>query len=235
MSLRELFGRVFGWRVMAGPFRGLRYVPGSIGSVLPAKLLGSYECELRPWIARLVALQPERIVNVGAGEGYYAVGLARRLPDCSVIAFESEPRGRQLIRQIAGLNRVESRLEIRGACTAADLGPLLDRAPRPAVIMDVEGAEVDLLDVHRAPGLARSVILVEIHEFSAPVGASLRTRFRSTHHLEEIPTRPRRWTDLPVLLRLAAVSPWRHRVLAAMDELRPGPMRWFWLEPHPRP
>jgi len=32
---------------------------------------------------------PSTVVNVGAGEGYYAVGFARRLPNAQVLAFDA--------------------------------------------------------------------------------------------------------------------------------------------------
>lgn len=231
MSLRAIHSRVFGWRVIAGPFRGLRYVPGSVGSVLPAKLLGSYELELRPLIARLVAIRPDRIVNVGAGEGYYAVGLARRLGDCQVVAFEAEAHGRELMRQIVDLNGVAARVKICGACRSTDLQSALAGSARPVVVMDVEGAEMELLDPTHAPALRQSTVLVEIHDFAGPVADAVQRRYSGSHRLTEIATRPRTWRDLPWFVLPLAFTPLRRRLLRAMDELRPGPMRWFLLEP----
>ena len=80
--------RATGDVVAAGPFAGMRYVRGAVGSVLPPKLLGLYERELHTAIARIVAAAPDEVVDAGAAEGYYAVGLARALPRCRVTAFE---------------------------------------------------------------------------------------------------------------------------------------------------
>ncbi len=232
MSLRSLLRRVCGNRVMAGPFRGLAYANHSVGSVFLAKILGTYERELWPAVARLVERAPDVLVNIGAAEGYYAVGLARCLPAVRVIAYETELHGQSLIAEIAALNQVADRVRIQGLCAPADLRDSLERATRPVVVIDAEGAEETLLDPAHTPALIHCAILVEVHDFIAPVGELLAGRFASTHSCIEIKSRPRSFADLPLMLRILAFSPWRQRVLAAMDEQRPGPMRWFWMEPN---
>ena len=82
--------------VQTGPFAGMQYVNESIGSSLTAKLLGSYEANLHPIIDDIIGRAPAGIINIGSGEGYYAVGLARRIPDAQIHAFESNPAGQRL-------------------------------------------------------------------------------------------------------------------------------------------
>lgn len=232
--LRSLYQRVFGETVLSGPFRGLRYIPSSVGSVHLAKLVGTYECELRPQIERLISRAPDVIVNIGAAEGYYAVGLACRLPACRILAFEMEAHGRDLIPQLAGLNGVANRVEVHGTADPLNLGAALSRASRPCVVIDAEGAEAELLDPVKSPDLARCDILVEVHDFIVPIGDKLLARFADTHLHHEIWSHPRCSADLPAALRPIALTPWRGKVLAALDERRPGPMRWFWFETRSR-
>lgn len=232
MRLRTLYEKVIGWRVLAGPFRGLRYVPEAVGSVHAPKLLGTYECELRPQVEALIARAPDVIVNIGAGEGYYAVGLARRLPHTRVLAFEADARGRDLTARVAALNGVGDRVAVHGLCAVADLIAALRGTERPVVVIDAEGAEQPLLDPVQTPDLARCAILVEVHDFILPeIGDLLQRRFALTHRRQEIWSEPRTARDLPGFTRLAALSPWRRQAVHAMDEQRPGRMRWFWLEP----
>jgi precorrin-6B methylase 2 len=94
----------------------MRYVEQSVGSALYPKLLGTYEKELQPVIERLCAKGYLWIIDVGAAEGYYAIGMALRCEDAHVVAFESVETGRQLIRQLAQLNRIENKVEIHGHC-----------------------------------------------------------------------------------------------------------------------
>ncbi len=108
--------------VCAGPFAGLRYpVARSAGSSLAPKLLGSYELEIQDFVERAIANRPAQVVNIGAGEGYYAVGLALRLPDASVFAFEKSESARALIRALAEHNGVASRVHVHGECLVSDL------------------------------------------------------------------------------------------------------------------
>jgi hypothetical protein len=195
-------------------------------------LLGTYERELRPQVEALIAMAPSLIVNIGAGEGYYAVGLARRLPGTRILAFEADRRGRELTSRVAALNGVAARVEVRGLCTRDDLAAALGSTRSAAVVIDAEGAEEGLLDPALVPALLHTVILVEVHDFiSARVGDILLRRFSPTHHHEEIRSQPRTARDLPGFTRAAAFSPWRSQAVRAMDEQRPVPMRWFWFTP----
>lgn len=234
MRLRTVYEKLIGWRVLSGPFRGLRYVPEAVGSVHAPKLLGTYEAELRPQVEALITRAPDVVVNIGAGEGYYAVGLARRLPQARILAYEAEARGRDLIGRVAALNGVAPQIDVRGLCALDDLIASLRGAKNPVVVIDAEGAEDLLLDPVKIPDLARAAILVEVHDFILPaIGDTLLRRFAVTHRHEEIWTVPRTARDLPGFTRLAAFSPWKGQAVHAMDEQRPGRMRWFWFTPLP--
>lgn len=71
--LWELCGGV----ILSGPFKGLMYPRESVGSAWAPKLLGTYESELSPTIERIVSGGYRSVVDIGAAEGYYAVGLAK--------------------------------------------------------------------------------------------------------------------------------------------------------------
>ncbi|MEQ1752317.1 MAG: hypothetical protein ABL974_23050, partial [Prosthecobacter sp.] len=89
----------------------------------------------------LIARAPSLVVDVGAAEGYYAVGLARRLPSAQIIAFEMEEHGQKALHEMAQLNNVTSRLHIRGRCEPADLAEALGTELNAVVVCDVEGYE----------------------------------------------------------------------------------------------
>lgn len=67
---------ICGKRILAGPFRGMKYIENSHGSAYLPKILGSYEKELHKFIPRIVEEEYELILDIGAAEGYYAVGLS---------------------------------------------------------------------------------------------------------------------------------------------------------------
>jgi hypothetical protein len=128
-----------GCQVRSGFFVGMRYGSNSVGSAYLPKLLGIYERELAAQVESICAGEPGLIVDVGAAEGYYAIGLARRNPQTRVVAFEMEPRGQSALREMAGLNGVANRVEVKGKCEAEDLAAALGDTQGAVVVCDVEG------------------------------------------------------------------------------------------------
>ena len=222
-SITRAFVAWHGLTVSGGPFAGLRYPDASASSLIP-KLLGAYERELHGAIEQATAAEPEQIVNVGAADGYYAVGLARRCPAARVHAFEADARARELLARVARTNQVT--LEIHGAATIDALGRLatarndaLDRlaAARTLVVIDCEGCEGTLLDPDQLPLLRTATIVAELHDFAVP-GDTVTARFAATHEVTIVPTGPQ--------------PPERESKLSlALSEYRPGPMRWAVMIP----
>ena len=80
--------------VQSGPFTGMWLARETSwpDAVLAPLLLGTYEQELHTdlerEIARLSQMPSCMVANVGCAEGYYAVGLAGRLPNATVHAVD---------------------------------------------------------------------------------------------------------------------------------------------------
>ena len=127
--LTHLVEQRTGRRVRAGPFAGMNYVNRSCGSAYLPKLLGTYERELHGASEKICSMKPGLILNVGAAEGYYTVGLARRNPHARVIGFEMNLHGRQALREMTELNDVADRIEVRGQCEPADLSAAMAKRP----------------------------------------------------------------------------------------------------------
>jgi hypothetical protein len=215
--------------VVSGPFTGMQYftnVPG--GAWLP-KLLGTYEMELAPAVDECISWGFETIVDIGAAEGYYAVGMARRNPQARVIAFEFYPPARQLLLRLARINGVRRQMTIYAECTIDRLNAALATGSSPKlVISDCEGAEDQLLDPVRVPALRQATLLVEMHDNFCPgVTDRLQQRFAATHDIQLIPARERTLDDFPLD---------RNRVptedaLAAMNEAKESDMKWLYCKP----
>jgi hypothetical protein len=217
----------------------MRYVDASIGSAYLPKLLGTYERELAYLIEQVCANPPGLIVDLGAAEGYYAVGLALRNSHARVIAFEQDIAGREALRKMARLNGVADQVEIRGRCEAADLQLCLsswsaevahvpDRVP--FVICDVEGDERLLLDLATVPSLETANVLVEIHEFIRPgITEELRARFAPTHSIECIWQSARSRGEFPFSSAGTWLLPGSY-LDAALSEWRPVRMCWLWMK-----
>jgi hypothetical protein len=231
---RAILSRAADQKVISGPFAGMRYIAKdeSSDSEYYAKLLGSYEQELHSIIEDILVQPFPVIVNVGAAEGYYAVGMARKQSRCRIIAFEENQKKQSSLRQIATANGVAEQITIYGSATLFNFREALMQAPRVCVVMDVEGFERQLLDPETIPKLRHATILVELHDQpDLDLGTLIRSRFIQTHSIEEVWTRPRTLTDLPV--RLPIYQRWllKDYLLVNMAENRGMPMRWHYLQP----
>jgi hypothetical protein len=226
------FVRHHGLRVTGGPFAGVRYPLSAIlriPDVVPY-LAGTYELELHQVVERLISIQPRVIINIGSGDGYYAVGMSRRCRDAKVLAYEADPYRVRICSQIARLNGADGRIEQRGVCTPGELAALRPPAD-PAVIADCESAEAELIDPGRVGWLERSALLIEVHEYLDPsLPATLEERLQGTHALEWI--RPsRRYVHDPEYAQgwSAELSPVQMEMV--MSELRPVRTPWLYATP----
>jgi len=216
-------------RVVAGPFAGMWY--GLPVPHLPA-YLGTYELELRPLLAELAGTPFDLVLNVGAADGYYAAGLAALCPAASVVAFEMTPAKQANARRVVAENGIAERVRIEGECTPARLNELVQGAGRPLVWMDVDGAELDLLDPERVPELRRAEVVVELHPFLVPRPLeTLEQRFASTHEARLVRGQGRRAEQFPLGGRLWQTPPGRAVAVQAMQERRPEPQDWLHLRP----
>jgi hypothetical protein len=192
--------RRLGSRVHAGPFAGLEYpeLKASSSALFP-KILGSYEAELHSAIERLIARGYPTVVNVGAGEGYYAVGLACRIAEATVHAYETDPLAREHIAAMASVNRVADRVIVRGHCTIGDLAAFPGSGPA-LLLMDCEGCEWELIDPQRVPQLASWDVLCELHTArGADPFPVLSDRLLATHSAHWIAVQPRDPDAYPAL------------------------------------
>ena len=221
----DLWGAT-GGMVASGPFKGMSYIRESAGSQWAPKLLGTYEMELAPIMEAIIARPPVRVVDIGAAEGYYAVGLAWRIPSTLVIAFEAQETARKLLEDVATANGVADHIEVRGHCSPEWLNDSLQGGTGTLVICDVEGAELQLLDPVKSPDLSYADVLVEAHPWGHErMAEMLRQRFRLTHSVREIHARPRDARDLPALGQPLPPA----NAVACMDEMRPCAMTWLWM------
>jgi len=211
-----------GPRVQAGPFAGLAFPPGTHERHIGPKLVGSYEEELHPHLERLLRSPYRQVVDVGCAEGFYAVGLARRLPGATVHAFDTDGWARRTVRAMAELNGVPN-VVVHGACDPEWLARNL--AEDAFILSDCEGYEDFLLDPARAPSLAGADILVELHEDQAPgVTERLTRRFEGTHDIALVEARQRAPEAYDAISFLTP----RERELAVAD-IRPEDQTWMVL------
>lgn len=211
--------------VMHGPFAGMTYVAEATEGALIARLLGVYESELHPHIEAFAAEGLDCVIDVGCAEGYYAVGLARLMPSVIVHAHDILETARAACADLAAKNGVADRVRIGGVFQPEDFQAFAGR--KALVMVDAEGAELDILDPARGPALAGLNIIVETHDVFRPgTLQTLMDRFGSTHDIVRVDqaqkTFEQPWwlQDLTQLDQLLSTWEWR---------LRPTP--WLVMRP----
>lgn len=216
--------------VLRGPFKGMRLPdPDCYIDSRFEKVFGAYEHELFPVIAGLTAESPQlnQVIVLGASDGFYAVGLARLLPQASVIAFETRATKREVLAAAADLNGVSERVTLQGMATPDSLQTFL-RQGYGLVFCDVDGYEKELLDPQQAPELRHTCILVETHDCFVPgIAELLKNRFTSSHTIKEIHMSGPDFKGLPELAGLRM-----HEVEALVGSERPMLQTWLWMTPH---
>jgi precorrin-6B methylase 2 len=203
-----------GARVLGGPFAGMAYVAEASEGALVPRLLGAYESELHPHLQAFAAAGLDAVVDVGCAEGYYAVGLARLMPQVTVHAYDIDEKARAACADLAAQNGVADRVVIGGAFAPDGFEAFAGR--RVLVMVDTEGAEVDILQPALSPALAGMNIIVETHDLYRPGAlATMIERFSPSHDIVRVDQQPKvfdmpDWLQrLPHLDQLLAVWEWR--------------------------
>jgi hypothetical protein len=210
--------------VLAGPFKGMHYPVRSVEGSRSTRLLGVYEAGLSPVIETIIERAYDVVMNVGCAEGYYAVGLALRMPHVRIVACDTDVRAQSLCRALAAANGVGARIEVRGEVTPADFATLAGL--RAVILCDIEGAEDGLLDPQAAPALRDVDLLVEVHEgVHRGLAERIGARFAASHRITRIgrsfsSTALPHWAEeLSDLDRLLLLWEWRA-----------APTPWLWME-----
>lgn len=217
------------WRVSSGPFQGTRCQVTSSGDGVVAKLVGTYEYEIYPAFRSAIARRPSVVVDIGAAEGFYVSALARAVPGARVIAYEAKPEWQDRIKELAALNEVARRCEIRGFCDKEEFRRLLaTEQERLFVLMDIEGGEFSLLEPDIFPLLGGTELLVELHEPNGRAsGDALASMLQQTHEVTLIWAHEKRSPkDIrsPGWRMAATMLP---PIRARLDEGRVYRMRWL--------
>lgn len=157
-------------RIRYGPFEGTLLIQDSrwSGADKASMLLGMYELEV---LSALVGAAERRkvFIDVGAADGYYAVGATASNLFQHAICFEIDPEGRDVISRQASANGVLERVSVLGMAGI----DFLDQAQAThafsmndvVILIDIEGTEFELLSESIIERLKNAVLIVEIHDF----------------------------------------------------------------------
>ncbi len=233
--------------IQGGPFQGLRYPPAEEHwiSCRFEKIIGCYEMEMHPWIDRIAASKNyTSVINAGAADGTFIVGLGRLFPDARLYAFEPCAERSPTVEALARLNGVDDRLTMGKWCDPEALRAI-EPGETPLVFCDVDGYEEVLMDKKAVPWLERADVLLEVHEFQASalgeaerrdferfhsflkrdIAKVIRSRFEDTHQIQEVTVSGVPYERFPFLKNLPMAE-----ILAMTESDRACIHPWFFLE-----
>lgn len=216
-------------KVQTGPFAGTVLLPKYMwgDGDTAAKLLGVYENELHQFVESAIAAEPDAVINVGCAEGYYSIGLARRLPTATVLAVDIEPTAAEIVRNTAEANQLSNITAVTQTVDCAWLEQQCQLHQQPLLVMDCEGAELALLDPVKVPALTACSIIVESHDCIDPViTKTLLSRFSATHHVHVASQTYKDPYQFDFLAALSDCDKW-----ALVHEGRPSTMSWLYMTP----
>ncbi|MGZ3375341.1 MAG: hypothetical protein ACXU8S_01975 [Phenylobacterium sp.] len=223
--LANTFIKEQGARIWTGPFAGMEYVAEATEGSLIARLLGTYESELHPHLAAIVAAGIDCVIDVGCAEGYYAVGMARLAPEVTVYAYDISEKARLACADLAARNGVADRVIIGGEFAPDGFEAFAGR--RALVLVDAEGAEVDILQPELSPALAGMTVIVETHDvFRRNALATMVERFSPTHDIVRVDQAPKAFEPPPWFGWLTHLDQ-----LLAVWEWRAKPTPWLVMTP----
>jgi hypothetical protein len=184
----------FGRGVVAGPFNGTRMTIKTTWSSFIYLIVGSYEKELHRIWDNLNSTQCGNIIVIGAAEGYYVCGLAKKW-GANVIAFEASEESRRVLMTNIKLNGLQKQVEIFGKCEVADLLNLVKHAAPNLIVCDIEGGEDDMFSEELLSFLKKTVLIIEMHP---PYGLQSRIdAIAKTHEVQILNPTDRCLADYP--------------------------------------
>jgi len=217
--------RRHGTTIWGGPFKGMEYVSAATEGALMPRLLGSYEGELHPHLHAFAQEDLEVVIDVGCAEGYYAVGLARLMPQVTVHARDINQRALAACKALAETNGVADRVIVGGEFKPQDFEAFAGR--RGLVMVDCEGAELDVLQPDLSPALAGLSLIVETHDlFRAGVLSTLQQRFAPTHDITLVEQQYLAFEPPPWFAQMSHLDR-----LLALWEWRAAPTPWLVMRP----
>tara|TARA_R110002074_G_scaffold386404_1_gene568087 strand:- start:4705 stop:5529 length:825 start_codon:yes stop_codon:yes gene_type:complete len=157
---------LFNSTVAYGPFAGtklsseIRWGAGDRGSML----LGIYEKEVIEFLATFGDGR-RTFIDIGAADGYYAIGCVKSGLFKKSICFEISEIGQKIIKRNAALNLIEEKIEVHGEADFAVLQKIpIEVRDACVLLIDIEGAEFDFITADLLRKFVNAFIVIEVHD-----------------------------------------------------------------------
>lgn len=160
-------------------------------------IFGTYEKDLHFHLQEWIKVQSD-LICIGAAEGYYAAGFAIHRSNSNIFAYEQDNYQKNNLLQVCQQNHLNN-IKILDKCSTHSLDKLLKSLNKSVdIICDIEGGEIDILDLNKVHLLKYARLLVEVHDHLVPkCSYILKQRFEHSHRCIEILESDRSIDDFP--------------------------------------
>lgn len=189
-----------------------------------SKILGLYENQILDW---LKDKKFDLFIDIGAADGYYALGLLISSKVERAITFEISNLDIEISKSLAIANGVYDKIEFRGEATQDEIALILPQSQNGLIFMDIEGGEFELVSENLLKLSKDYSFCIELHEFfDIDLEEDFVKLCRKFHDVEIIYGFNRDFPKDQFLLRLSD----NDRALL-LSEGRPYGMKWLILSP----
>lgn len=161
--------KVFNGTVKYGKFKGFILGSGyNWGKAdLAGMLLGIYEIEILESLI-LASKNKKILIDIGAADGYFAIGGLVSNLFIKTICYEISPQSRINLDTNAKINGVRDKIEIFGEGKSDFYNQIIDlgiELSQCVILCDIEGGEFSLFSDVVLNELKDSIIIIEIHDW----------------------------------------------------------------------
>jgi hypothetical protein len=189
-----------------GPFKGMH-----LGEKIhwgkadvASKIYGLYESEVLDIIQ---GKKFDSLINLGAADGYYPIGMLREKMVGHAYCFEENPRGKKFISENARLNKIDGGISIYGRADSKFHGLIPQNivGGNNLLLCDIEGGEFDLFSDEVVAVFKRSTFIIEIHDFKFDDGQKRKQALIDTFKdfdVEIVKSKPKQWSTIEQIVAL---------------------------------
>jgi hypothetical protein len=219
-------------KVGYGPFKGMKLNSNTWWGKfdLISKILGVYEEHVLKKICGFIEIVDGPFVDIGAADGYFAVGMAFGGHCDEVLAYEISPTGRESLLANIKENNCEDRVSVAEEADYKSLKKLVNTRGSAVILIDIEGAEYDLLSNDVLELLKNCYVICELHPFFVDHGTEKEeVLINNAKRVFNVSCIQRDYYNPNHFSELDDFSD--EERLLAFSEGRPKNMKWLVLEP----
>ena len=154
-----------GHQVAYGTFKGMKLSKNTYWSKndIITHILGVYEKHVLKKIIEFSKKGNYPFIDIGAADGYFAIGMAFSETFKKISAFEIDEEGRWSLNRNIQNNLCKDKVVVDIEANFETLKDIVDKNKSAVILIDIEGSEFDLLDDNLLQLLSNCYIVCELH------------------------------------------------------------------------